>query len=333
MTPMTTAEGVAFLRTPDANFAGLEDFPHPARWREFQGLRHAYVEAGPADGPVALLMHGMPTWGYLNRKIMARLVAEGWRCIAPDHIGFGRSDKPVDEAWYSIGRHAEAHAALVEGLDLSEVTLFCQDWGGPIGLSHVAADPGRYARLVVMNTWLHHDGYEYTEALRRWNAQWKPDGVFGQNVPEKLSLGWFMMVATRRMEAREMYAIVETGAYPHLGAGDLAVRRAYDAPFDGLGRPGHSGPRRFPLSLPFDNPEGGAAAAQARWYEALLGWTKPIQFIWGGQDNVFTEAWGRTWAARYPQATFDLIPEAAHFLQDTHGDRIAETFLQRRAEG
>lgn len=328
---LKTPGGVAFLQTPEANFAGLRDYGHPPAFLEIDGLRMHYVDVGPLDGPIALLMHGMPTWGFLNRGIIARLVAAGWRCIAADHIGFGRSDKPVDDAWYSIARHTAAHTALIEHLDLHDVTLFCQDWGGPIGLAQAAEMPERFARLVVMNTWLHHDGYDYTPALRRWNAQWKPDGLFVSNIPERLSLGWFMMVSLGHMTAQDLFAIVQDGIYPTLTPAADAVRRGYDAPFDGLGRDGHAGPRRFPLSLPFDNPDGGNAAAQQRHFDTLLGWTKPIHFIWGGTDNIFTEAWGRAWAGRYPQATFDLLPDAGHFLQDTHADQIADLFLGRIA--
>lgn len=325
----TTAEGVAYLRTPDAAFADLPDFPYPPHYIVFEGLRLHYIDVGPADGPVALLMHGMPTWSFLNRRIIARLVAAGWRCIAADHLGFGRSDKPVDDGWYSIATHVAAHRALIGALDLAGVTLFCQDWGGPIGLAQVAEAPDRFERLVIMNTWLHHEGYDYTPALKRWNAQWQPDGLFGLNVPDRLSLGWFMMVALGYMPARDLFAMVQTGARPPLTPGQDAIRRGYDAPFAGLGRQGHAGPRRFPLSLPFDNPDGGAADEQQGWFEALLGWTRPIHFIWGGADDVFTEAWGRGWAARYPQATFDLLPDAGHFLQETHGGRIADIFLAR----
>ncbi len=328
---LKTPGGVAFLQTPEANFAGLRDYGHPPAFLEIDGLRMHYVDVGPLDGPVALLMHGMPTWGFLNRGIITRLVAAGWRCIAADHIGFGRSDKPIDDAWHSIARHTAAHTALIEHLDLHDVTLFCQDWGGPIGLAQAAEMSERFARLVVMNTWLHHDGYDYTPALRRWNAQWKPDGLFVSNIPERLSLGWFMMVSLGHMTAQDLFAIVQDGIYPTLTPAADAVRRGYDAPFDGLGRDGHAGPRRFPLSLPFDNPDGGNAAAQQRHFDTLLGWTKPIHFIWGGTDNIFTEAWGRAWAGRYPQATFDLLPDAGHFLQDTHADQIADLFLGRIA--
>jgi haloalkane dehalogenase len=328
---LTTADGVRFLRTPEAAFTDLADFPYAPQHIEFEGLRLSYVDAGPRNGPVALLMHGMPTWGYLNRHIIRRLVEAGWRCVAADHIGFGRSDKPMDDDWYSIRRHREAHRFLLETLDLSGVTLFCQDWGGPIGLAQAAEVPDRFDRLVIMNTWLHHDGYLYEPELRRWNEMWRPGGFFAENVPDRVTLGWFMMVSLGHMAARDLYGIAEEGVYPKLAPAGEAARRGYDAPFTGLGYDGHAGPRRFPLSLPFDNPEGGAADDQARHFEALLAWQKPVHFIWGGADGVFTEAWGRAWAARYPQATFDLLADAGHFLQDTHGRRIADIVLERIA--
>jgi haloalkane dehalogenase len=324
-----TESGVPFLRTPDANFKGLPEFGHPPNYVDFEGLRLHYIDVGPPDGPVALLMHGMPTWSFLNRRIIARLLKAGWRCIAADHIGFGRSDKVIDDDWYSIARHTVAHRTLIEALDLRGVTLFCQDWGGPIGLAQVAEQPERFVRLVIMNTWLHHDGYDYTPALRQWNAQWKPDGLFGKSVPDPLSIGWFMMLPLGYMKATDLFGIVSGGPPPALDLDAAAIRRAYDAPFDGLGAEALAGPRRFPLSLPFDNPIGGAAEDQARHFDVLKQWQRPVHFIWGGADAVFTEAWGRKWSAMFPNATFDLLPDAGHFLQETHGRRIAEIFLEQ----
>jgi len=332
-TQMRTDDGVAFLRTPEAAFEALPDYPFAPRYITFEGLRLHYIDEGPRDGPVALLMHGMPTWSFLNRRIIHRLVAAGWRCIAADHIGFGRSDKPTDDGWYSIGRHIAAHRALIAHLDPRDVTLFCQDWGGPIGLAQVADRPDRFAHLVIMNTWLHHEGYDYTPALRQWNQQWQADGLFGVNIPDPLSVGWFMMLPTGRIQPRELFGIINERRHPALDAAGEGVRRGYDAPFEGLGREGCAGVRRFPLSLPFDNPVGGAAIDQARCFEALRSWSKPVHFIWGGTDAVFTEAWGRQWAATFPAASFDLLPEAGHFLQETHGDEIAEIFLERRGVG
>lgn len=331
MDEMRTADGVPFLRTPDAAFADLPGYPFAPNYLTFEGLRLHYVDEGPRDGPVVLLMHGMPTWSFLNRHIIARLAAAGYRCVAADHIGFGRSDKVTDDGWYSITRHVAAHRLLVETLDLRGATLFCQDWGGPIGLAQVAEQPERFERLVIMNTWLHHEGYDYTPALRQWNAQWQPGGLFADNIPERLSLGWFMLRPLGLMGGADLMALIQEGKTPELSPEADGVRRGYDAPHAGLGRPGHAGPRRFPLSLPFDNPQGGAADAQARWYETLLAWTKPVHFIWGATDGVFTEGWGRAWAARYPQASFDLLADAGHFPQETHGAEIAEIFLRRVA--
>lgn len=327
-----TPAGVPFVRSPDAGFEALADYPWAPNYFDFEGLRLHYLDVGPGDGPVALLTHGMPTWSYLNRHIITRLGAAGWRCIAPDHVGFGRSDKVIDDSWYSIARHTRALGQLIAELNLRDITLFAQDWGGPTSLAHAAEHPEHFARLVIMNTWLHHEGYAYEPALRRWNAQWKPDDFFGLNVPDRLTLGWLMVSATRRMPRANLLAIVGSATYPELDPAADAVRRAYDVPHEDLGHAGHAGPRRFPLSLPFDNPDAAAAEAQARHFVALDRWTKPIHFVWGGADDVFTEAWGRAWAARFPQATFDLLPDAGHFLQDTHGDEVAEIFLRRVAE-
>ncbi|KPF74491.1 hypothetical protein IP88_07910 [alpha proteobacterium AAP81b] len=333
MTSLTTAAGVPFVRSEDAAFADLADWPYAPRYLDFEGLRLAYVDEGPRDGPVALLMHGMPTWGYLNRHIIAALVAAGWRCIAADHIGFGRSDKVTDPGWYSITRHMAAHAALVAALDLQNATIFVQDWGGPIGLAQVADAPERFDRIVVMNTWLHHDGFEYTPAIRRWNAGWNPGGLFAEMLPDPLTIGWFMQVALGNMDAAAISGIVRDRHFPQLPAAAAATRAGYDAPFAGLGNAGLTGARRFPLSLPFVNPEGGAAARQAAIFAQLAGWTKPIHFVWGGADDVFTADWGRAWAARFPQASFDLLPDAGHFLQDTHGAAIAAIMLGHIAGG
>lgn len=322
-----TAGGIDYLRTPDASFAWLADYDFAPSYRDFEGLRMHYVDAGPKDGPVALLMHGMPTWSFLNRHIIKRLVAAGYRCIAADHIGFGRSDKPIDDGWYSIARHIAAHRALIEALDLHDVTLFVQDWGGPIGLAQAVAMPDRFARLVVMNTWLHHDGYTYTKGLRDWNAGWQPTGFFGRNVPQTFGIGDFMLLPTHHGQRADLLALVASGTPIPTDAAGAAVRAGYGAPFAGLGHAGHAGVRRFPLSLPFDNPDGGNAAAQARDFAALAHWQKPIDFIWGGGDDVFTEDWGRQWARQFAQASFTLLPGAGHFPQETRGREISDWFL------
>jgi len=166
-----------FIRTPDDNFADLRGFDYPPRYHAWQDLRMHYVDAGPADGPVVLLLHGMPTWAYLYRDMIPALVSAGYRCIAPDHVGFGRSDKPTDIHWYTIARHVEILTSLITGLDLRRVTLVCQDWGGPIGLAQPVLMPDRFDRLIIMNTWWHNAEYEYTDAIRMWNRNWHEGGL------------------------------------------------------------------------------------------------------------------------------------------------------------
>jgi len=137
-----------YLQTPEENFAELHDFPYEPRFHHWQDLRMHYVDEGPRDGPVMLLVHGMPTWSYVYRDMIPGLVAAGYRCIAPDHMGFGRSDKPVDIHWYTIARHMEILTSLVAGLDLQRITLVCQDWGGPTGLAQAAMMPERFEHCI-----------------------------------------------------------------------------------------------------------------------------------------------------------------------------------------
>ena len=149
---ITVALVTEFLRSDDSHFDALDDWPYEPRYHQWKDMRVHYVDVGPADGPVMLLLHGMPTWGYLYRTMIPQLVEAGYRCIAPDHLGFGRSDKPTDANWYTIARHTEVLTSLITALDLSDITLVCQDWGGPIGLAQASTMPERFTRLIIMNT-------------------------------------------------------------------------------------------------------------------------------------------------------------------------------------
>ena len=143
------------LRTPEDRFADLPDFGYPPGYGEVDGLRVAYVEAGPADGEPVLLLHGEPSWSFLYRKVMPVLAEAGLRAIAPDLVGFGRSDKPAEVGDHSYARHVEWIRALAfDHLDLRGLTLVGQDWGGLIGLRLVAEHPDRFARVVAANTGL-----------------------------------------------------------------------------------------------------------------------------------------------------------------------------------
>lgn len=318
-----------YIRTPDEAFDTLEDFPFKPNYLQWHDLRVHYLDEGPKDGPVMLLMHGMPTWSYLYRHMIPLLVAAGYRCIAPDHLGFGRSDKPTDVHWYTIARHTEVLTSVITQLDLNKITLICQDWGGPTGLAQAAMMPERFDRLTMMNTWLHHDGYEYSEGIRNWNKHWHEGGLFFRETPNISAL---MVLNAGFIDQRQMVTAMLENNEPQLNGEGTRVYRGYAAPHRGLDDAAYHGLRRFPLSIAFDNYNGGNGAAQTLHYNTLLNWDKPSHFIWGSADDVFTEDWGRLWASRMNRATFDAIPKAGHFLQHTHGKEIVELLLGRIAQ-
>jgi haloalkane dehalogenase len=314
-----------FVRTPDDNFSGLTDFPYAPNYHQWQDMRMHYVDEGPKDGPVMLLLHGMPTWAFLYRDMIPPLVEAGYRCIAPDHLGFGRSDKPTDIHWYTIARHTEVLTTLITALDLNDITLVCQDWGGPTGLAQAATMPERFSRLIIMNTWLHHPEYEYSDAIRNWNENWHEGGRFHLDKPD---VGLLLVLSAGLAGPDVIFPALMQGKPPQLEGKAAEVYQGFSAPYRGLDDEAFNGYRRFPLSIPLDSYDNGNAAAQTHHYRTLLNWQKQVHFVWGCADDVFNESWGRKWAEQM-NATFDAIPEAGHFLQNTHGSETAGFILQR----
>ncbi|HEX6417088.1 MAG TPA: haloalkane dehalogenase [Acidimicrobiales bacterium] len=298
------------VRTPDERFAALPDWPFAPHYVDVHGVRMHYVDEGPRDADVFLLVHGEPTWSYLYRRWIPRLVDAGFRVVAPDHIGFGRSDKVTDDGWYVIDRHVEAQRALIDALDLSRIHLFCQDWGGPISLRNACDEPDRYARLFVGNTWLHHEGYAYTDAIRGWREMAVDPERLGGDMPT----GLIVSVTLRRT-----------------GHDTEAVQAAYDAPFTGGGS--KAGARRFPWCLPFARPLEGGAAWQQECFERLRSWSGPVHFVWGDADEIFTWESAQEWAAVVPGATLDRIAGAGHFLQEDAPGDCVDAVLQRAGSG
>jgi haloalkane dehalogenase len=299
-----------FYRSPDAAFDDLVDFSYAPNYLEWDGLRTHYVDEGPKDAPVALLLHGEPTWSYLYRKMIPPLLAAGYRCVAPDHIGFGRSDKVLDDRWYIIDRHIERLAGLIERLDLNNITVFVQDWGGPIGLINAVASPERFSRLAILNTWLHHNGCEYGPGIRAWreaatNRHW---------------LAWMR-------HDLPVGAIVRRSCVRPV-ADVAALEAAYEAPYQGSVK-AKAGARRFPWCIPFAEPEAGAAERQAQAFDALKNWAKPVNVIFGADDPIFTPAWGEKWAGMIPGATFDTVDRAGHFCQEDAGEDIVARLFKR----
>lgn len=314
------------VRTPDENFTNLADFSWEPHYLDIDGLRMHYVDEGPRNAPVALMVHGMPTWSYLYRSMIPVLLDAGFRCIAPDHIGFGKSDKVTNPDWYDIATHTSNLTRLVTSLDLTRITLFVQDWGGPTGLAQYATMPDRFDRLVIMNTWLHHDQYEYSPGIRNWIQQNLPGGLFRDNIPQKFGWGTLMAMATDRTTAQESVFKLMTGDRPDLSPDATAIRDAYDAPFQGLGELGVAGPRRFPMSIPINDPVAGNASAQQLHFPVVNSTHLPVHFVWGVKDTVFTKEWGQKWHAMIPHSTWHEV-DAGHFLQDTHGAEIARHVL------
>jgi len=318
-----------FIRTPAQNFETLADYPFAENFHQWQDLKMHFIDEGPRDGPVMLLLHGMPTWSYLYRDMIPLLVDAGYRCIAPDHMGFGKSDKPTDIHWYTIARHTEILTSLLTQLDLRQITLVCQDWGGPTGLAQAAMMPERFTRLVIMNTWLHHEAYQYSDAIQNWVRNWQDRGLFARQQPD---IGLLMILSAGLADRDVIIPALVNGTLPSLSTQAQTMHDAFLAPFLGLPDQAYNGLRRFPLSIPINSPDNGNATAQSHHYKTLLNCKQPVHFIWGCADDVFNETWGRKWAGQM-QASFDPIPAAGHFLQNTHGSQVAELILSRAKAG
>lgn len=287
------------LRTPDARFEGLADWPYAPRYlnvtdADGAAMRLHYVDEGPRDGAVVLLMHGEPSWAYLYRHIIAGLVARGHRVIAPDLIGFGRSDKPAAQADYTYERHVAWMSQWLTALDLTEVRLFCQDWGGLIGLRLVAAHPERFAGVVVANTGL-PAGSGLSEGFEAWRS-------FSQRVPE-LPVG----------------SIVNGGSLRNLSDAEVA---AYDAPFPDESY--KSGARIFPTLVPITAEHASVAENHAAW-AVLERFDRPVVTAFSDGDAV-TRGGEAAFQARVPgtKGQPHVTLSGGHFLQEDSPAEIVE---------
>ena len=289
------------VRTPDERFDNLGWSFAPHYLTHPDGLRQHYVDERPtgAERGTFLLLHGEPTWSYLYRDMIQPLVDLGFRVVAPDHFGFGRSDKPIDDEWYTIARHRAALEHFIGALDLGDIHLVVQDWGGPIGLCTAVRDPERYQRLFILNTWLHDDTFEYSDGVRMWRALATDPDQLGGDMPVGV------IVAS---------AMVRPGH-----DGDL-LTRAFDAPFPDV--TAKAGARRFPVCIPFGEPELGDATVQAEARAQLREATLPVHVAFADADPIFTWAWAEQWAAEIPGATLDRIEGAGHFVQIDAADDV-----------
>jgi haloalkane dehalogenase len=284
---------VDIYRTPDERFADLPDFPWEPRYREWDGLRLAHIDEG--EGQAIVLFHGEPSWSFLYRKIMQVLLERGYRVIAPDQPGFGRSDKPTDIGWYSYDRHTAASAALIEQLDLKDAVFVVQDWGGAIGLRIGTLElPERVARFIPMDPALFTGRQQMTEG---WHA-------FRDFV--------------ERTEDLPIGLLVERACATELPD---AVVAGYEAPFPTP--ESKAGARAFPLMLPLTPTDPGAEAGQ-QVVDALRSDERPALLMWADNDPVMPlESVGRRMQSVFPTAEeLSIIHDAGHFLQEDQGDEI-----------
>lgn len=278
------------LRTPAECFSHLPDFPYEPRFIEFEGLRMAYVEAG--DGRPILMLHGEPTWGYLYRRMILTL-AEVGRVIVPDLIGFGRSDKPVNDNAYSYRSHARWLRRFIEKLDLQQIILVCQDWGGLLGLRVLSEAPDRFSRLVAMNTGL-PDGRSIGEGFMQWRR-------YAQR-QRQLDAGGIVQSVMRMRTLTDVEAA------------------AYRAPFPSPDY--QAGALAFPRLVP-TRPEHPGAYENRIAIESLKRLELPVLLPWGDADPMLGKLEPELRAIFRNVAPSLIIHGAGHFIQEDAGEEVA----------
>ena len=292
------------LRTPDERFENLPGYPFDPKYIEVPDgedgqLRIHYVDEGPRDAAPVLLMHGEPSWSYLYRKMIPIIVDAGYRAVAPDLAGFGRSDKPADRNDYTYQRHVDWMQAWLDKMDLNSITLVCQDWGGLIGLRLVANNPDRFARVVAANTGLPTGDHKATEAFLNWRK-------FSQETPD-FDVGFILQGATQTELSDEVVA-------------------AYRAPFpDDTYK---EGARIFPSLVPI-SPDDPAAPANRKAWEVFSVFEKPFLTAFSDHDPV-TAGGDKVLQKLIPGArgqAHTTIQGGGHFLQEDCGEEFARVVV------
>ncbi len=282
------------LRTPDERFSDLPGYDFAPHYTDVDGLRVHHLDEGPRDAAPVLMLHGEPSWSYLYRHMVPVLTGAGLRAVAPDLVGFGRSDKPTDRRAYSYQGHVDWMASWLEAVDLSGITLICQDWGSLIGLRLVAEHPDRFARVVVANGFLPTADRRTPPAFHVWRA-------FALHSPV-LPVGRIVDVGCRRKLTRE-------------------ERAAYDAPYPSAAY--KAGARAFPALVPTSPDDPAVPANRAAWDE-LGRWEKPFLTLFGAGDPILGRA-DRPLQQHVPGAQgqpHDRLP-GGHFVQEDQGTEIA----------
>ena len=288
------------VRTPDSRFENLPDYDFRPNYVDVDAMRMHYVDEGPRDGDVVLLLHGEPSWSYLYRFMIPPLGAAGLRAIAPDLIGFGRSDKPTRKSDYSYATHVAWMKEFIQALDLRDITLFCQDWGSLIGLRVAAENERRFARIALGNGGLPTGDQEMPKAFKIWRA-------FARFSP------WFPI--GRIVQSVTMTALSD----------DIVA--AYDAPFPSSKY--KAGARAFPMLVPTTPDDPASESNRAAW--KILGeWQKPFLTTFSNRDPI-TRGGEVPWQETVPGAKnrgHVRIRNAGHFLQEDKGPELADVLIE-----
>ena len=292
------------LRTPDSQFENLPEYPfspHYLMVDDFEGgeLRMHYLDEGDKNAPVILLMHGNPSWSYLYRHMVKTLSQTGFRVIAPDLIGFGRSDKPTQREDYSYGRHVAWVQAVLDGLKLENITLFCQDWGGLIGLRLVAQNPDRFARVMASNTCLPTGAQAPNEAFMAWRDY------------------------SQKYDNMNVGRIIASGVHTPMSQEQQAP---YNAPFPTEAH--RAGARMFPMVLP-DSVDNVASQDNRAAWEVLAKWDKPFLTAFGDSDDVFrgNDTILQEGIPGCRGQSHTTVKNGAHFLQEDQSDTLSKVLL------
>lgn len=278
------------FRTPDERFGRVSDFDFEPAYRVVDGLRLAHVDVG--EGRPVVMLHGSPAWSLIWRRVIPPLRDAGYRCIAPDHAGYGRSDKPRDPGWYSLDRHVELTGSLLEELDLRDVTLVVHDWGGPIGLRIALEQPARVARIVLLDTAIDHREPWMNDAWIRLR-----DFI---TETEDLPIGSLIRALCTRDIADDVVA-------------------AYEAPFPAPESMAALTGMMLSVAAP-DDPQ--AAAVAESFADAVRHDPRPMLILWAESDLFLTLASGERLAARIGRRIDHVIPDAGHALQEDQGPLI-----------
>ncbi len=287
------------LRTPDARFENLPDYPFEPNYVEIDGMRMHYVDEGPAEASPILLLHGEPSWSFLYRHMIPPLAEAGHRVIAPDLFGFGKSDKPSRKSDYSYAGHVAWMRTFLEALDLTGITLFCQDWGSLIGLRLAAENEDRFARIALANGGLPTGDQEMPKAFMHWRR-------FALHSP------WFPIgKIIQKATASELSPDVVAG---------------YDAPFPGSKY--KAGARAFPALVPITPDDPASDANRAAW-EVFKRWEKPFLTCFSNRDPI-TRGLDKPWQKTVPGAqgqAHTTIKGAGHFLQEEAGPELSKVLI------